>query len=83
MILMRVVCCTTRKTTTVLDVIKAVADAELVVERGAVEAIMEGVAADVAARLVMAAVVMAESHPDLKDVCTVRLMMPQMMMQCS
>jgi hypothetical protein len=77
------VCCTTRRTTTVLDVIKAVVDVELVMEPGAVEAIVEAVAADVEARIMMAVVVMAERHPTLKDVCTVRLTMPQTMMQCS
>jgi hypothetical protein len=64
---------------TVLDVIKAVADVELVVELGAVEAIME----DVEARIVTAAMVVAGRHPALKDVCTVRLMMPWTMVQCS
>jgi hypothetical protein len=83
MILTTVVCCTTWKTTTVLDGIKVVVDAELVVERGAAEAIVEDVATDVAARLAVAAMVLVESHPDLKDVCTVRLMMPPMMMHCS
>jgi hypothetical protein len=59
MILTRVVCHTTQKTTTVLDVIKAMAEVELVMEPGAVEAIMEDVAADVEARIVMAAVAVA------------------------
>jgi hypothetical protein len=83
MILTRVVCHTTWKTTTVLDVIKAVADVELVVEPGAVEAIVEDVEADVEARIMMEVVVVAERHPALKDMCTVRLTMPQTMMQCS
>jgi hypothetical protein len=68
---------------TVLDVIKAVADVEVVVEPGAVEAIMEDVAADVVARIVMAVMVVAERHPALKDMCTVRLTMLWTMLQCS
>jgi hypothetical protein len=72
---------------TVLDGIKDVADAELVVERGAAEAIVEDEAVAVAARLMMAAVVLlAESPPDLEDVYTARLMVPpmmRMMMRCS
>jgi hypothetical protein len=74
---------TTQKTMMVLDGIKVMADAELVMERVAAEAIVEDVATDMAARLAMAAVVLAASHPDLKDVCAVRLMMPPMMMCCS
>lgn len=68
-----------------LDGIKAVVDAELVMEWGTAEAIVEDVAGAVAVRLAMAVMVLMESPPDLKDVYTVRLMVPpmMMMMQCS